>query len=72
MSRSCDNTFLAMRKVLDHEMNRGHADLANARPLDYLKFLPTAGGKIRPPMPDDGTVYEWDADFGWIEAADLT
>jgi hypothetical protein len=53
-------------------MNRGHADLANARPLDYLKFLPTAGGKIRPPMPDDGTVYEWDADFGWIEAADLT
>jgi adenosine deaminase len=26
----------------------------DARPLDHLKFLPTAGGKIRPPMPDDG------------------
>ena len=20
------------------------------------------------PMPDDGTLYEWDVDFGWIEA----
>ena len=30
------------------------------------------GDKARPPMPDDGKVYEWDADFGWIEAADLT
>ena len=19
-------------------------------------------------MPDDGTLYEWDVDFGWIEA----
>jgi len=40
----------------------------DARPLGYLKFLPTADGKIRPLMPDDGTVYEWDEDFGWIEA----
>ena len=26
------------------------------------------GDKIRPPMPDDGNDYEWDVDFGWIEA----
>ena len=76
-------------------------NIANARPLDYLKALPTDamtdegerieagdtviqlveqegewvphfyeadGDKVRPPMPDDGTVYEWDEDFGWIEA----
>ena len=24
--------------------------------------------RARPPMPDDGTLYEWDVDFGWIEA----
>ena len=40
----------------------------DARPLDYLDALPTDGGKVRPPMPDDGTLYEWDEDFGWIEA----
>ena len=45
-------------------------NIANARPLDYLKALPTDGGKARPPMPDDGTLYEWDEDFGWIEAAE--
>ena len=66
-------------------------NIANARPLDYLKALPTDGAKITPsmldskvdlqdlidgaemfraptPMPDDGTLYEWDVDFGWIEA----
>ena len=43
---------------------------ANARPLDYLKALPTDGGKTKPLMPDDGTLYEWDKDFGWIEAAE--
>jgi hypothetical protein len=65
----------------------------DARPLDYLEFLPPDGAKITPsmldskadlqdmidgaemfrvptPMPDDGTLYEWDADFGWIEAAE--
>jgi hypothetical protein len=40
----------------------------DALPLDYLTALPTDGGKARPPMPDDGKVYEWDVDFGWIEA----
>ncbi len=40
----------------------------DALPLDYLAALPTDGGKARPPMPDDGKVYEWDVDFGWIEA----
>ena len=31
-------------------------------------FYEADGDKVRPPMPDDGTVYEWDEDFGWIEA----
>jgi len=24
--------------------------------------------RVPTPMPDDGTPYEWDEDFGWIEA----
>ena len=24
--------------------------------------------RVPTPMPDDGTLYEWDEDFGWIEA----
>ena len=53
---------------LERETLAAMENIANARPLDSLDVLPADGGKIRPPMPDDGGDYEWDVDFGWIEA----
>ena len=55
---------------LERETLAAMENIAKARPLDSLDALPADGAKIRPPMPDDGTLYEWDEDFGWIEAAE--
>ena len=53
---------------LERETLAAMENIANARPLDSLDALPADGAKVRPPMPDDGNDYEWDVDFGWIEA----
>ena len=53
---------------LERETLAAMENIANARPLDSLDALPADGAKVRPPMPDDGNDYEWDEDFGWIEA----
>ena len=55
---------------LERETLAAMENIAKARPLDSLDALPADGAKIRPPMPDDGNDYEWDVDFGCIEAAE--